>query len=887
MATFLCKTKGNADPKGKPRVYFCCHPEDFARYFDKLCEDVFKTHDCAIYYTADMTEAFDERDMDTDLGQMNLFVVPVTFRLLSQPNRAMDTDLAYAKQQNIAILPFMMESGIDAFYSTPEKFGQRQYINPYSTDTTEISYADKLKKYLEAVLISNETAQRVRDAFDAYIFLSYRKKDRRYANQLMRLIHKNPEYRDIAIWYDEFLTPGESFKQNIDKAMQQSKLFTLLVTPNLLEYVDGKPNFVMGVEYPAAKSAGMGVLPAEMVETDKAELREKYADIPDCVSVEDEPALRERLLEALDKIAKSENNNDPEHNFLIGLAYLDGIDVEVDRDRALELITSAAEADLPEAMEKLKDMYKDGIGVQLNYKKAVYWAEKLVACYENLYGEAHEITMLAINFLSLLYSSAGDYQKEKSAAQRAYDLLCKTFGEEHIYTLNALSNIATAYQHLGDFPQSLEICQRVYTLKCKAVGAEHQSTLTSLNNLAIAFGNAGDYQKARQMAEQAYRLQCKLLGEEHPSALLALNNTAAFYGSLGDYQKELELHQKAFYSRCKVLGQEHPDALSSLTDIGATYNALGEYAQAITALERSYHLHQKVLGEEHPQTLQALSALILSFYKQGDHQNAITFGKKAYSAQCKQLGAEHPETLITQNNLALSYQGAGNHAQALKMNEQIYHARCRVYGKEHHLTLISLNNVAMSYQYLGQFDKALQIGEQLYALRCKVSGEEHPLTLLALNNLALTYQSLGNHQKSLELFKKAYHTQCRVLGKEHPDTLLTLSNSAVSYRELGDHQKETEVQKEVFTSRCKVLGAEHPDTLFTQNDLGVAYNSIGDYANAVRVLKQAYELRKKVLGADHPHTQHTLKNLLTVQANEKQARLNRGCLSFLLGIFGQ
>ena len=48
------------------------------------------------------------------------------------------------------------------------------------------------------------SAEGTRHAFDAYIFLSYRKKDRRYANELMRLIHNNPECRDIAIWFDEF-----------------------------------------------------------------------------------------------------------------------------------------------------------------------------------------------------------------------------------------------------------------------------------------------------------------------------------------------------------------------------------------------------------------------------------------------------------------------------------------------------------------------------------------------------------------------------------------------------------------------------------------------------------------------------------------------------------
>ena len=108
MPKMLYKTWEGADPKGKPRVYFTCHPEDFPRYFEKIVKDIFKTHDCAIYYTEDMTEAFDAAHLETDLGQMNLFVVPVTWRLLSQPNRAMDADLAYAKQENIPILPFMM-----------------------------------------------------------------------------------------------------------------------------------------------------------------------------------------------------------------------------------------------------------------------------------------------------------------------------------------------------------------------------------------------------------------------------------------------------------------------------------------------------------------------------------------------------------------------------------------------------------------------------------------------------------------------------------------------------------------------------------------------------------------------------------------------------------
>ena len=210
MANFSVRTRGNADPKGKARVYFTCHPEDFDRYFEKICEDVFKTHDCAIYYTENMSEPLDETNVEVDLGRMNLFLVPVTFRLMNEDNRAMSVDIAYAKEKNITILPFMMESGIDSVYSLPRNFGERQYLNPYSTDATEVSYEEKLNKILESILISDKMAQRVRAAFDAYVFLSYRKKDRRYANELMRIIHNIPGCRDIAIWYDEFLTPGES-----------------------------------------------------------------------------------------------------------------------------------------------------------------------------------------------------------------------------------------------------------------------------------------------------------------------------------------------------------------------------------------------------------------------------------------------------------------------------------------------------------------------------------------------------------------------------------------------------------------------------------------------------------------------------------------------------
>ena len=516
MEYLSVKTKGNSNPDGKPRVYFTCHPQDFDRYFDKVCDDIFKTHDCAIYYTPDMTAPIPEEYVDVDFGRMNLFVMPITFRLLREPNRAMDFDYRFADEKHIAVLPLMMESGIDEFYS--KKFGERQYLSPYDRDATAISYEQKLKTFLDSILISDETAAKVRAAFDAYIFLSYRKKDRHYANDLMKLIHQTPKCRDIAIWYDEFLKPGDGFRDSIKAAMEKSELFTMLVTPNLVN----EDNFVQREEYPMAVDLKKGILPAQMKETDRAELEKKYPAIPECADTADRKSFQNRLLDELCNIAIAENDSDPEHNFLIGLAYLDGIDVEVNAERALELIKGAANAGCDAAMVKLYKMYSNGESVALDYREALKWAQALYDHRKNTLGEEHPDTLSALNNLGITYSYLGERQKALEIEEKVYALMYKILGEEHPYTLTALNNLGVTYIYLGEYKKALEIEEKVYALRRKILGEEHPDTLTALNNLGVTYIYLGEYKKALEVEEKVYALRRKILGEEHPDTLRTL-----------------------------------------------------------------------------------------------------------------------------------------------------------------------------------------------------------------------------------------------------------------------------------------------------------------------------------------------------------------------------
>ena len=737
-----CKTWDGGSPNGKPRVFFTCHPADFERSFEKICADIFAAQDCAIFYTPDMEYRIPQENMELDIAAMNLIVIPVSLKLLLEPNRAMDIDFPFAREQGITVLPIMIETGFDSVYGRTDKFGKRQYLDSVTTDPTAVPYKEKLKKFLHSVLVDDETAQRIRRAFDAYIFLSYRKKDRRFANELMRLIHKNPICRDIAIWYDEYLVPSEEFDENIRKALEKSELFTLLVTPNLIN----EENYVRTHEYPQARGSGKPIFPVEMEKTDRKKLEEQFEGIPKCINVKDEDIVTKALLERIKKIGAVKNDSEPEHNFLIGLAYLDGIDVEINRERAVGLITSAAEAGLIEAMEKLYDMYNDGIGVELDYRKSLYWAKRNAEQCE------------------------------------------KDYGEEDEHTLVALRSLAFAYCNNGQYSNALEIDEKVYKLSCKVMGEEHPNTLASLNNLVLTYNELGEYQKALELRKKTYERRCRVLGKEHPDTLISLNNLAYEYGELSEHQKALELRKKTYERRCRVLGEEHPDTLISLNNLAHEYGELGEHQKVLELNKNVYELCSKVLGEEHPDTLISLSNLARKYGELGEHQKALELTKKVYELRCRVLGEEHPDTLTSLNNLAYEYGELGEHQKALELHKKTYEQRCRVQGEEHPDTLISLNNLAYEYGELGEHQKALELHKKTYEQRCRVQGEEHPDTLISLNNLAYEYGELGEHQKAFEL-KKTYKQRCKAQRKEHFYASVSLNNLAYEYGEPDKYQK--------------------------------------------------------------------------------------------------
>ena len=385
------------------RVYFSAHPADYAKYLDALAKEIYRTHDCAFCFDSRPDEPYDEEILE-DLQTMHLFVLPITTRLLTDSTalRALEQDLSIASTHNIPVLPLMQEESLEYLYSKTEPLKNLQFLSPYDKSEAALPYANKLKARLDAVLLDPQTAEEVRKAFPARIFLSYRKKDRKLVQNLRQTIHACNVLRDVAIWYDEFLTPGEDFNQNIRQALNGAHLFTLAVTDHLLE----EGNYVIRYEYPAALELDKPVLPIEVAQTDRKKftgifLTAEQEDVQNRINKLVQPMadlsskLQETVQQSLEAALNHPltENNDPHHLYQMGMAYLHGIDVEIDRERARELFLAAAKKNDVWAMTRLAEMYQtdaftcgtDEAAAKVCRKRSEHWAEAAMYFYEDLY----------------------------------------------------------------------------------------------------------------------------------------------------------------------------------------------------------------------------------------------------------------------------------------------------------------------------------------------------------------------------------------------------------------------------------------------------------------------------------------------------------------------
>ena len=633
------RTRGMSDPKGKPKVYFSSHPEDFDEALPLIAEDLLNHANCAVFYDEEIGSAGPaDEEVENILKEMQLVVFAVSSKFIHEKNRAKDTELPLALKNHIPVLPIMLENGLG--YEFSNNCAKIQVVPKYGNDPTAIPYDEVLQTFLDSVLVGDDLAEQVRDAFDAYVFLSYRKKDRKHAQRLMRLIHENKQFRDIAIWYDEFLVPGESFNEAIKDAFNKSSLFAMAVTPHLEE----EGNYVMRVEYPMArnrksKNDDFEIIPVEMYEPedgkegedwriDQSHLKgQKDFEYQEISDLQDEHRLQEMnksFLDALERIAKKENDGSSRHRFFIGLAYLNGIDVEINQEQALELLQGAAEDPSPcmEATAKLADMYLNGEGVERDSAKAIFWQRKLASQYKAAYDENHDpdehkgygtAFFKALGKLSDMYRNFGGVQAAIDTAKEAL-AFCEELEQEvgireqrrdKALMLNRLGSLC---RERGDLDLALDCYQKagkIYEKLAAEIGTQRarRDLSISYERIGDIYRKQGDLSVADSYYQKAKEIRVQLMKEAESAG--SRRDYSAVLTKLGNVRKSWKQYAEAakYYGEAlaidRVLMDEvkSPQAVDdygvSLVKMGDIHKAEGRMDEAADCYEQAYRLFGK------------------------------------------------------------------------------------------------------------------------------------------------------------------------------------------------------------------------------------------------------------------------------------------------------
>lgn len=572
---FSCKVKGDFSPAGLQKIYFSYVDED-KNLIPIIVDDIWEIVDCAIYYHEEppINEDIDVVDFEMKLSEMKMFVIIVTTNYLTTNNWAKEKEYGFAVDNHIPILPIAMEPGLEALFLNKMNevcpgYGDIQLLKYHVSDRSELSYQDKLTRDIKSILFDTKDVDRIKNAFTSRIFLSYRKKDRVHAQQLMKIIHSIPSLQRTAIWYDEYLSTGEAWNNQIQDALDNSDLFLLMVTPSIVE----PDNYVIREEFPVAKSKKMTIVPAQKdsqnftVETEK-KLREYFPDIQTLVDGNNAGALEQALAEVANV-----SDSTPETDYLIGLVFFNGIHVEKNTDKATSLIIATAKKGFPEAINKVADMYWNGDGLERNYERSIYFRKKNISVYESKCSgkECSLDDMLEyISSLERLTKDLYELGTYREAYYYGLELLKATellvqsdIADEskQIYA-SACDIVGKSCIRLGMAKQAREYYQQYCNLYQKCY--EDNPTVNNYHNLSIGYERLGyveygaaNFEAALSYFERVYAIRSELDNKlDNPNsahslscACLALGDTYIREGRTSDADK---MYEEAFELRKRI-----------------------------------------------------------------------------------------------------------------------------------------------------------------------------------------------------------------------------------------------------------------------------------------------------------------------------------------------
>ncbi|WP_034447732.1 toll/interleukin-1 receptor domain-containing protein [Butyrivibrio sp. AE2032] len=353
----ILSREGSSELRAQRHLYGVFgHPSDFNEMMDVAAE-MLEFSDC-IVHVQNPNAAPSAEDASVWTNELSLIVFVVSERFLEEVGFARCLMLPEAMKKRVRILPVKSaDSG-----RLGEEFS-RICGKIHLLDRGTQTFKDDLKTYFDSVLEPyrmidlSEEQKRIRaDLFRCKAFISYRKKDIDQLLRLLDFIREIPELRDMAVFFDSALVPGEDFNQRLKNEISGSDIIIFVVTPHLME--DG--NYVIREEYPQAVAEGKILIPVFMDDTDASSVRSVFSAFEEVLDFDDKDALVEKLISVRSMFGDIPSMT-PEYKHLLAIAYETGDGTERNYILSNLLLREAASKGFPASVARLTIQHLEGL----------------------------------------------------------------------------------------------------------------------------------------------------------------------------------------------------------------------------------------------------------------------------------------------------------------------------------------------------------------------------------------------------------------------------------------------------------------------------------------------------------------------------------------------
>jgi tetratricopeptide (TPR) repeat protein len=595
------RAKGDTVQEQSQRIFLCLDSQNTGEA-DRLITErllpVVQSADYVVSYLEAPSSALDEDLLRNELSDTSVMALWVTEELLeSRKTRgSWPTEYDMARELSLAIIPIVEDA---ALFSEFSRLSDAVHGIGMDDDEYLLRYASQLSSYLH----TEEELKLIREkAFTAEIFLSYRKKNIHEAREFMRKLHSIKGFETISVWYDNFLTAGRNFNDEIKDSIRNSDAFVLLVTPDLAT----EGNYVQTTEYPFACESGKTIIAVEATPTDPTRFECLYPGTKRAVPVDDAESLRDVFARTL-KIRATDEPMSGERAYLLGLAYLSGQGVERDTDRALSLLETAAEGDDLAALHAcfpLCHRYGEGFTAYADHRKAYYYRKKSIDLSEQLLGPEHLKTAEAYYEMASLCADRGDFEPAFEYVEKALGICERELGTRHSDTAATYSLVGDILMRSGEYAQAMSWLEKALEVYEEVLGSDSSKTATAYGSLATAYSYVGDFAKALEYTRKTLESYEALYGKDDSRTAMVYQNIGGIYNGLGDYSAALEWLNRALASQQKAfMSEDHRDIAITHNTMSVVYYNLKQYKKALEEARAALSINVKTLGMSHPDTI--------------------------------------------------------------------------------------------------------------------------------------------------------------------------------------------------------------------------------------------------------------------------------------------